>query len=67
MTYSEKTFEINQKETDAKVTFAIHFKVLYESSNKYSDFRGDGCFKLKPSEYGGWEMYHIDLPGLIIG
>ncbi|SHI65416.1 hypothetical protein SAMN05444280_104120 [Tangfeifania diversioriginum] len=63
VTYNEKTFEINQEETDAKVTFTIYFKGLYENSNETCDFRGDGCFKLKPSEYGGWEMYHIDLPG----
>ena len=67
VTYDEKNFEINQEKTDAKVTFTIHFRGLYENISETYDFRGDGCFKLKPSEYGGWEMYHIDLPGLIIG
>jgi hypothetical protein len=67
VTYDEKTFEINQEETGAKVTFTIHYKGLYESSSETFDFKGDGCFKLKPGEYGGWEMYHIDLPGLSIG
>lgn len=67
VTYNEKTFEINEKETDAQVTFSIHFKGLYENSSDSYDFRGDGCFKLKPGEYGGWEMYHIVLPGLTIG
>jgi hypothetical protein len=67
VTYDEKTFEINEEETDAKVTFTIHFKGLSENSSETYDVRGDGCFKLKPGEYGGWEMYHIDLPGLRIG
>ena len=67
VSYNEKAFEINPEETDAKVTFSIHFKGLYENSSETYDFKGDGCFKLKPSEYGGWDMYHIDLPGLIIG
>jgi hypothetical protein len=66
VTYGEKTFEINQEETDAKVTFTIHFKGLFENSSETYNYSGDGCFKLKPGEYGGWEMYHIDLPGLII-
>jgi len=66
VTYNEKTFEINQEKTDAKVTFTIHFKGLFENSSETYDFRDDGCFKLKPGEYGGWEMYHIDLPGLSI-
>lgn len=65
--YNEKTFEINQEKTDARVTFSIHFKGLYENGSKTYDFKGDGCFKLRPGEYGGWEMYHIDLPGLSMG
>jgi hypothetical protein len=67
VSYNEKTFEINQEETDAKVTFTIHYKGLFENSSETHDFRGEGCFKLKPSEYDGWEMYYIDLPGLTIG
>lgn len=66
VTYNEKTFEINQEKSDAHVTFSIHYKGLFESSSETVEFRGDGCFRLKPSEYGGWEMYHIDLPGLTI-
>jgi len=66
VTYNEKTFEINQEKTDAKVTFTIHFKGLFENSSETCDFKGDGCFKLKPSKYDGWEMYHIDFPGLSI-
>jgi len=67
VSYDEKTFEINQEKTDAQITFTIHYRGLYENSSKTYDFKGDGCFKLKPGEYGGWEMYHIDLPGLVIG
>ena len=64
VTYNEKTFEINPEKTDAKVTFTVHFKGLFENNSETFNFRGDGCFKLKPSEYGGWGIYHIDLPGL---
>lgn len=67
VSYNENTFEINKKETDAKVTFTIHYMGLYENSSETYDFKGDGCFKLRPSVYGGWEIYHINLPGLSIG
>lgn len=66
VTYNEKTFEINQEETDAKVSFTLHYRGLYENSSETFDFKGDGNFWLKPGQYGGWEMYHIDLPGLTI-
>ncbi len=66
VTYVEKTFEINPEKTDAIVTFTIHYKGLYENSSEAFDFKGDGCFKLKPSKYGGWDMYHVNLPGLNI-
>jgi hypothetical protein len=66
VTYNEKTFEINQEKTNAHVTFSIHYKGFFENSSETFEFKGDGCFRLKPGEYGGWEMYHIDLPGLTI-
>ncbi|MFW6276037.1 MAG: hypothetical protein ACOC2M_05340 [bacterium] len=66
ITYNVKDFEINPEETDAKILFTIHYKGLYENSSETCDFKGDGSFKLRPSEYGGWEVYYIDLPGLII-
>jgi len=67
VSYNEKTLEVNPEETDAQVSFSIHFKGLFENSDETFDFKGNGCFKLRPSEYGGWGMYHIDLPGLSIG
>ena len=66
VTYNVKTFDINTEQTDAKVTFTVHFNGLNENSSEAYDFRGDGCFKLKPGECGDREMYHIDLPGLTI-
>lgn len=66
VSYNEKDFEMNPEKTDAKVTFSVHYKGLYENSSESHSYTGDGCFKLKPSEYGGWEMYHINLPGLIL-
>jgi hypothetical protein len=51
---------------DIKRVIDYFFPDLYaKSSNTYA-FTGNGCFKLSPIEYGGWEMYFIDLPGLKI-
>lgn len=66
ISYKENDFEIDQNETHAKVTFTIHYQGLYAKSPDTYDFKGAGCFKLKPCEYGGWEIYFIDLPGLRI-
>ncbi len=66
VSYEENDFELNQDETDAKVTFTIHYRGLFVKGKETYDFTGDGCFRLRPSEYGGWEMYFIDLPGLKI-
>jgi len=37
---------------------------LFENGSEAYDFKGHGCFKLKPAKYDGWDIYHIDLPGL---
>ena len=61
-----KSIEINDEETDAVVNFNIEYKGLFNNSTETCDFKGNASFKLKPSEYGGWSIYHIDLPGLKI-
>ena len=58
--------EINDTETDATINFNIDYKGLFNKSKETFNFNGNACFKLKPSEYGGWSIYHIDLPGLRI-
>lgn len=63
-TYDELKVELNAEETDAMVGFWIHFKGLFENGSEAYDFKGHGCFKLKPAKYDGWDIYHIDLPGL---
>lgn len=66
VSYNEKTSDINKEKNDALISFSIHYVGLDNNSGTKCDFQGDGCFKLKPSEYGGWSIYHIDLPGLTI-
>lgn len=66
VSYNEQTFNINKEESDALISFSIHYVGLDNNSGVNCDFKGDGYFKLKPSKYGGWSMYHIDLPGLTI-
>lgn len=61
-----KSIEINDEETDAVVNFYIDYKGLFANSKETIDFKGNARFKLKPSEYGGWSIYHIDMPGLKI-
>lgn len=65
--YAIKSLYINEEETNSEVLFTIHYKGMFEGSHKTCDFNGEGCFKLKPSEYGGWGIYYINMPGLRIG
>lgn len=61
-----KNITIDEDQKNAKVNFFIHYKGLFDKRSEAIDFKGDACFRLKPSEYGGWSIYHIDLPGLVI-
>jgi hypothetical protein len=61
-----KNVELNDDETDATINFYIHYKGLFDKSKDAFDFKGNARFKLKPSEYGGWGIYQIDLPGLVV-
>ena len=58
--------EINDEETDATLSFYADYKGLFNNSKETLHFNGNAHFKLKPSEYGGWSIYHINLPGLVI-
>ncbi|MFA9391376.1 MAG: hypothetical protein ACERKD_16325 [Prolixibacteraceae bacterium] len=57
---------INNEENKAVLSFTIHYAGLFENNSNCINFKGDGCFKLKPSEYGGWDINHVTLPGLNI-
>lgn len=58
--------KINEEETDAHIDFKIHFNGRYHNNSESVVFHGNGFFKLNPSEYGGWDIYHINMPGLAI-
>ena len=55
---------INEQETDAKLIFQIHYKGCFSNNAESIDYKGQGTLKLKPSEYGGWDIYHMNMPGL---
>lgn len=59
-----KKIFINVDKTDAELTFLIQYKGCYHNSSEFALYEGNGCFRLKPSNYGGWDIYHINLPGL---
>jgi hypothetical protein len=65
--YDIKALNMNEQETNSEVFFSIQYNGIFEGNCKACEFKGDGCFKLKPSEFGGWDIYHIDMPGLKIG
>lgn len=58
--------EINEEKTKATLSANIHFKGSFKGRPEYEEFKGKGTFLLKPSKYGGWDMFHIDMPGLDI-
>lgn len=55
---------INQEQTDAKLIFDIEYKGCFNNSPECITYKGRGNFWLKPSKYGGWSIYRIDMPGL---
>jgi hypothetical protein len=57
---------INDNEKDAVLTFKTHFTGCYNDNTNDFDFKGEGLLKLKLSEYGGWDIYHMSMPGLSI-
>jgi hypothetical protein len=61
-----KTIAINEDKTDAKLTFEVEYKGCFNNSPEFVVFKGIGYLQLKPSEYEGWDIYHIQLPGMKI-
>lgn len=64
--YDVKSLTINEEEEDACVDFHIYYRCVFDGTAQYVQFKGDGSFRLHPSEYGGWSIYQIDMPGLRI-
>lgn len=61
-----KSIDINNEENDAVVNFYIQYQGILDQSNDKFEFEGDASFKLRPSVYGGWSIYNINMPGLEI-
>ena len=61
VTYDVKSLAINKEEEDACVDFHICYRGVFDGTAQYVEYKGDGSFKLHPSEYGGWSIYQIDL------
>ncbi|MGM0609071.1 MAG: hypothetical protein ACQESP_11735 [Candidatus Muiribacteriota bacterium] len=57
---------INKDKTDAQLSCNIHYKGCFNKSSESITFKGNGIFKFKPCEYGGWNIYHMNIPGLQI-
>jgi hypothetical protein len=55
---------INSEKNEALLKFNIQYKGCFNQSSETIPFKGEGTFKLKPSEYGGWSIYSIEMPGL---
>jgi hypothetical protein len=58
--------DINEDKTDAKLNFEIEYKGRFNQSAEFMLLKGNGCFQIKPSDYGGWDIYNIRMPGLKI-
>lgn len=65
-TYKVKTVVVNETKDDALIEFIICYRGIFKGTKQFVEFNGSGRFKLRPSEFGGWGIYHIDMPGLII-
>jgi hypothetical protein len=61
-----KSISINKDETDANLTFEIEYKGCFNNSPEFMINKGTGYLRLKSGKYGGWDIYHISLPGLVI-
>jgi hypothetical protein len=61
-----KRITFDEEKTKAKLFFEIHYTAHFNNSPENMLFKGNGTLKLKPSEYGGWDIYHLNMPGLKI-
>jgi hypothetical protein len=57
---------INKDKTDAILTCKVHYIGCFNNSSEGVSYNGCGIFKLKPSDFGGWDIYQINIPGLKI-
>jgi hypothetical protein len=57
---------INPNKTDAELHFQVVYDGCFDGCPDQFPFNGKGLFRLRPSEYGGWGIYAIDMPGLVI-
>ncbi|MEF8811567.1 MAG: hypothetical protein V5A47_11630 [Bacteroidales bacterium] len=61
-----KDIRINEEKTSAELDFYIHFDAYYGGTSGKMTFKGKGNFWLRPGEYGGWSIYHMNMPGIDI-
>ncbi|NPD85137.1 hypothetical protein HNS38_10225 [Lentimicrobium sp. L6] len=59
-----EALELNEEMTDATAYLNMEFKAIYNSGKEWMDYKGEAIFKLHPGNYGGWEIYAMDFPGL---
>lgn len=57
---------INIDETDAKLTAEIEYRGCFNNSSESLIFKGIADFRFRPGSYGGWDIYYIDMPGLLV-
>lgn len=58
--------DISQTKTDAELHFRVVYVGCFDGCPDKFPFDGTGLFRLRPSKYGGWDIYAIDMPGLVI-
>jgi hypothetical protein len=57
-------FTINNEKSDARIEAKINYEGCFNNSPEKITYKGNGTFRLRPSEYGCWEVYHFNIPGL---
>ncbi|MEA3447573.1 MAG: hypothetical protein U9Q98_03865 [Bacteroidota bacterium] len=55
--------QINDKENDALAIMDVNYKAWVDKGKVSENYQGKANFRLRPSEYGGWSIYSIDMPG----
>jgi len=55
--------QINEKEDDALAIMDVGYKAWLDEGKVSETHQGKAKFKLRPSRYGGWSIYSIDMPG----
>ncbi|MGM0624785.1 MAG: hypothetical protein ACQES0_02775 [Bacteroidota bacterium] len=55
--------QIHEEENDALAVMDVAYKAWLDQGKVSEDHQGKANFRLRPSEYGGWAIYSIDMPG----